>query len=500
VSRKEQDHKYLDLIADCDLMIKSGKVNQVIGIISELVISQVPRSARQGLAKCCRRIGLIGHGLRLLHPIVRSATGLDETVTADEACEYSALLARNGSVHEALELLKSVDAVAAPEALLYQGQCHILNWEYSDAVEFFNLFLGSSDDEYSKLIARVNLISGYIVLFRLQEAIEVLKETIELAQKAGAMRLLANCYELWGQIYFWQNDYPSARLMLEKAFEIFNNAQSFDQLLILKTESIMKSLEENTLAPLTQFRKLALQRKNWESVREADLFILKMAPNQRQLDHLFFGTPRIAYRRRIKELIGAPPSQTYVIGSENGPQLDLQTGLGMGIESLPFGGKIHQVISALNRDFYAPITLDTLFYDLYPNEYFDVESSPFRIRQAILRTRQWLENNKIPASITQSQGAYRFLITGEFGIRIQLEHLAVNPMMARWQQLKENLAPGIHFTSEHVCEEMGWSRTTFRRLADWACEKDLLKKSGTGKATTYQITSKKLLGAQKKVL
>jgi hypothetical protein len=287
--------------------------------------------------------------------------------------------------------------------------------------------------------------------------------------------------------------------MLEKAFEIFNNAQSFDQLLILKTESIMKSLEENTLAPLTQFRKLALQRKNWESVREADLFILKISPDQRQLDHLIFGTPRVAYRRRIEKLVGALSSQTYVIGSENGPQLDLQTGLGIGIESLPVGKKIHQVISTLNQDFYAPINMGTLFYDLYPNEYFDVESSPFRIRQAILRTRQWLDENEIPASIQHSEGAYRFLITGEFGIRIQLEHLAVNPMMARWQRLKENLAPGIHFTSEHVCEEMGWSRTTFRRLADWACKNDLLSKSGTGKATTYQIASAMNLNTQKKI-
>lgn len=480
-------------------MIKSGNVNQAMNLISDLVISQVPRSARHGLAKCCRRIGLIGTGLRLLHPIIRGHKILDEPALANEVCEYGALLARNGSVHEALELLKNVDSISAPDALLYQGQCHILNWDYSQAVEYFERFLTSSGDEYSKIIARVNLISGYIVLSRLKEATETLKETFKLAQQAGATRLLANCYELWGQVYFWQNDFSNARRMLKRASEIFNNAQSFDQLLILKTESIMAALEENSLAPLSQFRSLAMQRRYWEGMREADLFMLQVAPNQSQLDHLIFGTPRVAYRHRIENLVGASANQSYVLGSHSGPQLNLQTGLVSGVKSLPLGKQIHQVISTLNRDFYAPINMGTLFYELYPNEYFDIDSSPFRIRQAILRTRQWLDHNKIPAAIKQSQGAYRFLITGEFGVRLQLDCQSVNPTIVRWQQLKERLSPGIPFTSEQICHQMGWSRTTFRRLADWACENQHLRRSGVGKATTYQIVSSHRLNDQKKV-
>ena len=489
MSRTEIDQKYQDLITECDLMIKSGKINQVINIISELVISQVPRSARHGLAKCCRRTGLIAIGLRLLHPIIRSHKILDEPVTANEVCEYSALLARNGSVHEALELLKNVDNSIAPEALLYQGQCHILKWEYSEATDYFKRFLNSKGDEYSKLITRVNLISGYIVLSKLNEATETLKETIELVQNVGATRLLANCYELWGQVYFWQNDFSNSRMMLKRASEIFNNAQSVDQLLILKTESIMKAIEENSVAPLTQFRKLAMQRKNWESVREADLFMLKVTSNQSQLDHLIFGTPHVEYRRRIENLVGAHPNQNYVLGNDQGSQINLQTGLVTGTGKLPLGKKIHQVIKTLTRDFYAPTNMGTLFFELYPEEYFDVDSSPFRIRQAILRTRQWLKQNNIPASIIQSQGAYRFLITGDFGIKLQLEQQAVNPTLTRWQQLKEKISPGVSFTSEQICNELGWSRTTFRRLADWACDQQELLRQGTGKATTYQVVS-----------
>ena len=491
MSQNETDQKYQQLIRDCDQLIKSGKINQVIGIISDLIVSQVPRSARQGLAKCCRRTGLIATGLRLLHPIIRSHKILEEPVTANEVCEYSALLARNGSVYEALELLKTVDSKTAPEALLYLGQCHILNWDYAEAVEYFEKFLISTGDEYSKLIARVNLISGYIVLFRLEEATRTLGNTIELAKEAGATRLLANCFELWGQVYFWQNDFLNARLMLTKASEIFNNAQSLDQLLILKTESIMNALEENSVTPLVEFRKLAVQRKNWESVREADLFMLKVAPNQKQLDHLIFGTPRSAYRRRIEKLVGALPNENYTLGSDKGLQLNLQTGLVTGVENLPIGKKVHQVISTLNRDFYAPINLGTLFYELYPNEYFDIDSSPFRIRQAILRTRQWLQQNNIPALIQQRKGAYSFFINGEFGIKFQLNQQAVNPTEVRWQQLKEKVASGAQFTSEDICSKLGWSRTTFRRLADWACENQALKRSGVGKATTYQIVELK---------
>jgi tetratricopeptide (TPR) repeat protein len=488
MSRAGIDQKYQNLVTECDLRIKAGQINQVILTLSNLVIRQVPRSARQGLASCCRRVGLIGLGLRLLDPILRAQKFLDEPPTAGEECEFSVLLARNGSVQEALELLHKVDSNRAPEALLYRGHCHILNWEYSEAIGCFKKFLSSSADEYSKLTARVNLISAYVVLFRMKEATDLLKETEELAQKAGAQRLLANCYELWGQIYFWENDFSGARRLLERAAEILDNSQSGDQLLILKTESIMNALELHSVNPLIQFRSMALQRKYWESVREADFFMLKIAQNQKQLDHLYFGTPKAAYRRRIEMLLGMRPSESYVLGSEKGPQLNLQTGLVTGVEGLPLGKQVHQVISTLIRDFYAPISLGTLFYELYPDEYFDMETSPGRIRQAILRTRDWLQNHKIPALIRQSQGTYRFLITGDFGIRIERgSQQAVTPTLARWEQLKELFRPGVYFSSEQACQQLGWSRTTFRRVVDWACENERMSRSGAGKATVYQI-------------
>lgn len=498
MSRPEADLKYQELIAACDLMIKSGKMDQAIATISDLVVSQVPRSARQGLAKCCRRSGLIGVGLRLLHPVIRGEKIFDEPAYPTEICEYAALLARNGSIQEALQLLKDVDVRAAPEALLYQGQCHILSWEYAEAVEFFERFLASSGDEYSKLVARVNLISGYIVLFRLDEATAVLEETVAFAEKTGATRLLANCYELWGQVYFWQKDFSAARRMLHQATEIFSHAQSFDLLLIRKTEAIMAAIEENSIVPLKQFRKLAIERKNWESVREADLFILKVAPNQRQLDHLIFGTARIPYRRRIEALVEASPSRSYVLGSDDGPQLNLQTGLLQGGTTLPIGKKIHQVISTLNQDFYSPINIGTLFYELYPDEYFNIDSSPFRVRQAILRTRQWLADAGLPASVQQSHGAYRFQITGEFGIRIELDQSTINPTEVRWRQLKESFAPNVAYTSEQICLHLNWSRSTFRRLADWACANGHLQRFGTGKATTYQIVTARAEGPRRR--
>jgi tetratricopeptide (TPR) repeat protein len=489
MSRTETDQKYQDLIGECDRLIKAGKINQVIEIISNLVLSQVPRSARHDLAKCCRRTGLISLGLRLLHPVIRGQKFLKQPVNANEVCEYSALLARHGSVAEAIDLLKTVDPTIAPEALLYLGQCHILNWDYAEAIECFTSFLASTADDYSKLIARVNLISGYIVLFQLKEATEILEETVALVQRAGAKRLLANCYELWGQVYFWQHDFPKSRQMLKWATGILDNAQSHDQLLILKTEAIMAALEENSAEPLIELRKLAVQRKHWECVRDADLFLQKVQPDQHQLDHLVFGSPKVAFRRRIETLVEISPSSSYVLGNQKGPQLNLQTGRVTGVDSLPLGKQIHQVISALNRDFYVPTSVGALFHELYPEEYFDIDTSPFRIRQAILRTREWLQKNNIPAVIQQAQGSYRFLITGDFGICIELEQQAVNPTIVRWRQLKERFAPGLSFSSEEACYQMGWSRTTFRRLAEWACQNGQLDRFGVGKATLYQIHS-----------
>lgn len=487
MSQTEQEKHFIQIVTQCDQLIKSGQITEAIQLIKTLNMAEVPRKLRLELAYICRRVGLIGHGLRILHSVIRNGNTSFDSPTDSEKCEYAVLLVRNASVEEASTLLEKVNVTNAPQAWLYKSFCHIAHWEYSTAVGYLENFLKADPEPYMKLVAQVNLASSLIVTSRLDEAAELLRETLLMAEKAQALRLAGNCYELWGQLHFWRHDYSNARKALQKAIEILSSSPGYDMLLIHKTQAIISALESRSLEPLIKFRKEAFERKHWESVRESDLFSLKVQFDQDRLDHLIYGTPFAPYRHRIQEIAGREPSAEYILGNSNSRCLDLQTGLVDNSESLSPGKKIHQVIASLVRDFYSPRNIGSLFSELYPGEYFDIQSSPGRIRQLMLRTRQWLQENQIPASIEQSDGTYSLALHGDFGIRMSLQKFSLDSFELKWKELQKTFSGSESFTAAKACEKLSCSRTSFRRLVDWALEKGFLEKSGSGPSTSYRI-------------
>lgn len=482
--------KYNDLIAACDLLIKAGKVSSVFPLISKLNISRVPRDCRQGLAKICRRAGLIDQGLQLLYPVIRNKKQIERSVTAGEISEYAVLLSRNGLIQEAMVLLSSVDFRQAPEAKLYQAYCCISTWEYENAIFFLKDYLDLNVDGYSKLIAQVNLASSYLALEQLDMAEQQLAEVISQAQKMEATRLIGNSLELRAQIHLARGNFSKSRDDLNQALSIFSQGYSYDQLLIYKWQSITDAFEQNSVTILNDFRNEALKRNHWESVREADLFSIKLKFDQKRFDHLVIGTPMEGYRRRIQRQIeGHQPNECFLFGRSGSLELDLSTGRLKNADDLNAGKKIHQMIAALVTDFYVPRNMGTLFSELYPNEHFDINSSSFRMHQILRRTRRWLESNKIPASIEHSCGNYRLDIHGDFCINVPLRRSAIEAHSLKWQELKTCFPLGVKFTAQEACDKLNLSRSGFHRLAEWATNMGELIKSGSGKSTVHEVAS-----------
>jgi tetratricopeptide (TPR) repeat protein len=487
VSRSETNRNYEELITECDLLIKAGKISAVTHHILRLTFTQVPRASRQGLAKICRRINLIGPGLRLLQPVMNSEKQNLESPTDGEICEYAVLLSRNGSIREASELLKNVDPEGTPEASLYLAYCHISNWDYANAVPLIERFLKSDADHYTKLVARVNLIPAYLATLQLDSAEKLLAETIAMAKNVGATRLLGNCLEMEGRYHLYRGDFSKSRASLNRALEIFGSMQIYDRLFINKWQALMTATETGRTDSLLEFRKEAIAQKDWETIREADLFIAKVKMDQKLLDYLIFGTPMTAYRERILQETGGTPSQSFLLGKESAFCLDLKTGRIDNVDDFNPGKKIHQVIASLVKDFYVPRNIGTLFSDLYPNDYFDINSSPNRVRALIERTRKWLKANDLPAQIIQAKGHYSFEIHGAFGVRLSLESLAIDSPSMFFEQLKLKFPPGTFFTAPEACSTLNRTRSSFLRLVEQALEKGLLIKSGQGRATRYEI-------------
>ncbi len=471
-----------NLISEWDTLIRQGQLSRAADQILQINLQQIPRESRKAYASVCRRAGLIAQGLRALQPVVRQP---DQHQTPEEICEYGALLMRNGSLSEAMSLFTSVDTNQYPLSLLYQGFCHIYSWDYEAAVPRFEATLKSSIDDYSKLIALVNLGASLSSTGRTREAIDVINQAMESATKVSALRLIGNCLEIRAQIHLSENDLAAAKEDLREAQAMFDQNKSYDLLLISKYGAVIQATEEKSLAPLQQFKADALAKKHWESVRDADYFSVKLTFDRKLFDHLLVGSPMAGYRKRVLRELPYEPSRHYTIGREGLRLLDLESGQTDSGAGLSPGKKIHAVLGALAADFYAPRDSGTMFSTLYPNEYFDIGSSPNRVRQAIHRARCWLRAQNLPAEILQDAGKYQLIVQGDFGIRVPYTRPELQTDVLRFMDMKKALPHGRPFTVGEACTILNISTSTFHRLARHFIKAQKLRRLGVKRATTY---------------
>jgi tetratricopeptide (TPR) repeat protein len=474
---------YSEFLKQCDDAIRGGKVNDVIHWVHDLNLAQVPRAYAQSLAKICRRVGCTEKGLRLLQPIVRGEH-YEQPATDGEKSEYAVLLSRNGSIDEALSLLEKTNKKLFPEAVLYQGFCQISKWEHEKAVPFFLQFLELCENPYQRLIATVNLAACYVVIARYEAAQELVDKIISSPSEKDN-RLIGNCLDLRAQIFIHRGSFEEGKADLDRASEIFKGAQTYDRLLIAKWQHFIEAKKSHSVEPISKFRSLAVERKHYESVRDSDLLSLLVEFDQKKFDHLYAGTQYPGYRCRLDRVIGALPSQSFLLGNSEGLLFDLQTGKFNRPEILNAGKKIHQIIVSLLSDFYAPRNVGSLFVDLYPDEYFDVHTSASRVRQVIRRARRYLEATGIPAQILQTSGDYRFEGDAALGIIVPMQSDELHSLSIRWLQLARQFNGS--FSASDACSALEISRSSFLRLMAWAEQEKKVNKTGVGKALRYSV-------------
>ena len=485
--------KYDHLLQECDLLIKAGKINSVVSLISKINLTKIPRNYRQSMAKLFRRAGLVNHGIRLLHPIIRGDKQLIEAPTPSEICEYSALISRIGSIKESLELLKDVNPVTNPEALLYSGFSHVLNWNYIEARKYFEQYLTLEIDNYSRLIAKVNLSACYVGSGDQVSAKVSIDETLQLAREAKSTRLQGNCLELRGQMNVLSFNFPEAKKDLKLAEEIFTSSQSYDALLTGKWQSIIAAFEMKSVEPILSFRTSAEKQKHWESVRESDLFCLMISFDQRMFDQLIFGTPSNAYQKRACELIRHEASEKLIWGDPAAGCIDLADCESESSAGLSAGKKLPQMLLALLKDLYAPRSVAALFSEVYSDEFFDIDSSPYRIRQIIKRLRHWLEENSYNVEIKYEPGGYRLLAKEGFSLLLRKDQTSASISVEILLLSKLRTAfSGKGFCMAEACNVLNISESGFHRFVRLWLQKGLIEKSGKARSTFYRIRQSSL--------
>lgn len=451
---------------------------------------KVPRVWRLPIANLCRRVGLIAFGLKILSPVIYAEFNRKASQpTVKEVAEYAVLLLRSGSVIESLLTLERVNGNEVPEAMLYRAFAHFARWEYPEAIPSLEAYLKSDLTPYASMVGRVNLAAALVATRNYGRAETLLNQNIEDARAMGATRLLGNNLELRSQIFIDHGEYQRARGDLHEAEALLRNDPSMSRSFVEKWFAVIDGLEGRGSERLRKFRAESKARGEWENVREADLFLSKIAFTAEVFEHLYFGSPFPYYRQMIEHYVGRrPTSLEYVLGDQHASNvINISTGkIEEQDQAIP-GKNMHRMVACLVKDFYRPRSLGGLFSEVFSGDHFNIFHSPDRVHQLLRRTRIWLKQEGLPLEIVEDRGHYSLKIIGPVAFRMALEVRAQLNEEVLFQEVQAVFMNQGSFTAREAREKLGLAKTSFNRIIQWAVSEGHLRSKGTSSKTMYEF-------------
>ncbi len=486
---------FKQLLEKCEEYLRAGHVGKTAQLVAHLNLSRVPREWRLPLAKVCRRAGHTSLGLKLLTATVLSPQKKLSTVpTPQEVSEYAVLLQRNGSVDEALRILDKVDSKSVPEAELYRAFCYFNRWDYLSAIPRLEKYLAATPAGYAQLTGQVNLCAAFAMTRNHEQALALLAPAMVAAHAGGHRRLEANLLEISAQVRIQMDEPQKAENNLDRALALLDSLKVHDSVFIQKWKAVLQATRENSAAPLIALRERARSGRFFETVRETDLYSLKINFDQRVFENVLFGTPYVDYRTRVQRETGVRHLGAYTMydgggatsGTEGAPVMNLESGELDGREIIKAGGKIHQTLSVLLRDFYKPAKVGTLFTELFPGEYFDIFSSPDRIHQILKRARAWVAESGLPLDIVQDQSAYHLEINGPVVFKIALDRAPTDWFGIQARRAAAILSRDRSISGGDLKKALGMTEAEYKRYLKWALEEGKITRVGGGRTTSYK--------------
>jgi len=461
------------LIQECEEALRAGRATTVAAKIAGVALAKVPAEWRLPLANLCRRSGLFPQALKVLMPAVyKYKSEWNPDATAGELAEYAVVLERSGATFEALEVLKRVPSGQLIDAHLYRAFCHFKSWDYALAIPELKAYLAVESRPYSRFIGHVNLAASLVAIFAYSEARQLLSKLIEDPANAEFSRLRGNCHELRAQTYLHQGRYEEADTDLKTALRIFSSEKTLDRFFVDKWLWISEAFQSSNPIPLQELRNHALRREDWESVREADLFLCKIKPNPTLLHHLHAGTPFPAYKSRIETLTQQKPlAKEYTLGSITTSALNLNDH--------------HRALSALFEDLYRPKRIPEIHAFLYPGEHWNPYSSPGRVHQALFRMRSELKEQRINIGVARDGLNYSAVIGAECAVRLPAPKSGQTEWDRIWNQLAQQWPGSDALTSESIRSMSGMRKTRCKSFLNWAQATGKIQKLGANNFSSY---------------
>ena len=481
---------------EIDQWLRAGRNDEVRAKLQEVVPAKVPRERLADWANLARRAGLPSLSLRLLRPIIRIKRSLGDQPTFKERASYAASLAAVGALSEAHGMLDGAASEMVPEVQLFSGFCYVHSWDYAKALPFFERYLTlSQPSEFQKVVAKVNLAAAHCFLEGYDEVKALTESIIIDSQKNDWLVLQIEALLLSAQASILRSRWSDAKADLARAGEL-SPAKSLNQLLVDKWSLILgvrrDGYKSEVEKQLTKLSVQARERKFWELVRDCDYHLAIEKKDQALVERVYFGTPFAAYRERLlemsREFFTPRASHEWRLGEKPGPKLDISKSSTKEIKRQnPIAMR---VLRSLASDFYRPLKIGCLFNDIYPEEFYDPDSSPTRVKTALSRTRTHLKDLGFPLEIRCVKQDYYLASEAPVDLKVRLEYPEADSQSALPPDFLSKLRKTFHhkaFSSAQAAEIFGITPIKAQRFLRTAAKDNRVYGSGAARGRLYRF-------------
>jgi hypothetical protein len=405
--------------------------------------------------------------------------GSHHRTTPGEKVEYALALQRAGAYRESLRLLNEPEVQNDPQSLVARAFYDIYHWNYESAAPFLEDYLERTDaDVYEAFIARVNLLACRAFLLDSKFATEFANLKRDL-QAAGHSLLLGAVLEIGAQYMIVSGNTNQGETCLRDAERLLKTEGGMHLMFVDKWRTISKALKTKSIQPIDEFRKLALSRKHWETLRDLDYFRALLQPDSSWADWVYYGTPHGSFRRRMERWRDFPEQTTV---SRSGKSLQVVDPWFAGDKH---GEMSHLLLNLLLRDFYRPMRVGEIFSELFWNNHLDLNSAQDRIHQLIRRLRDWIQKYHIAFKVIEVDGAYAIRTAEDTGLVCRKVTLAAQKLPFIFGRF-QTLAPQ-YLSAQDWAEHLNMTPPKTRVLLAQARQTGVVEAKGRGPATRYKI-------------
>lgn len=483
-------------------MLFDQPFSQVADLIQLKIESgELDRADLPYAAIVARRTGRPELVLKILHKFVfPTKEDLGNPSTA-EIAEYAASLAELGRSKEASKLFGLCNPKEYPRTLYYQIQYLFQRWDWNAALPLIEQYLELVvDDKRLFFSGKVRLMEAYLHGKRdYGKAIEISESLLKETQE-GFPDLERDTLHLLVQTYALKGDLNSATQSLSENVKHLKNDLTFD-IKHEKWSAILEHLKNPSNDLL--FNKLNscaykfAERKAWENVRGCHYYKGIFGRNSEVLKNVYFGTPYKTFKIHLEKdcqtfeipFSGNAPNHLWNISGEEGFLCELAAIDGTNSVSpgkLKSGMSLQRLLEGLCSDFFRPLHLSELHEIVYPESFFNPNSSPEKIRQIIKRLRAWISSYQIPLIVAVSDGCYS--ISSQSKCRIKVEQAKkIQPRLKLPLSRLQLHFGGAQFSSKQAESVLTLPGRSTRRLLQNAVVGGYLIRLGENSQTRYQV-------------